>query len=220
MDFILACGLCVAGLGKAVFPPVIWWAVIGSIWFVSISIVRSRFNLPSRLIPGPLVAILMLFLISVLGYAVAGPTLHLLLLPLCLFTTNLKQRVGRESELPGVGIEIGRIAAGSDDSLSDFREILSSTGSPLVAKEIGSHVECPLQDLECAALLVAVLDGIEGSYNTGDLEDRLMRVSGLELPEGTSARPGAPSWPGSQRYWRRKEEQLLLYPTRTWVPGR
>ena len=102
MGFILACGICVAGLGMAVFPPVIWWAAIASIWFVSVSIVRSRFNLPNRLIPGPLVSILLLLLISVLGFTLAGPTLHLFLLPLCLLTTSINLPNGREVELRGL----------------------------------------------------------------------------------------------------------------------
>ena len=100
------------------------------------------------------------------------------------------QKVQRVEGTPGVDIVVARLARSKADPLEDYRAILASIESPLVARAISRHIECPERDFECADVLVTVLEAFEG---LGGLRGRdrvlqqLRSTSGLELPPGTQA---------------------------------
>src|SRR5262245_1423147 len=99
MSAILACGVCAAGIGRAIFPPVLWWALIATLWFVALAVVRARFDLPSWVIPRPLGAVVIVLLITWIGSVGAGPFFHLLLLVPCTISTTHKL-LARSNTLP------------------------------------------------------------------------------------------------------------------------
>lgn len=77
---ILACGSCAGGVQAVLFPPVGFWALIACLWFVSAVVVRKRYEIPSRLVPGPLGAIAAVVILTALA-AGGGPAVYLLLIP-------------------------------------------------------------------------------------------------------------------------------------------
>ena len=83
---VLACGVCATGMEKALFPPVMAWAGIVSLWYLALAIVRERFALRSALIPRIRGALMVLLGCTVMAIQL-GPTLHLLLLPFCIAST-------------------------------------------------------------------------------------------------------------------------------------
>jgi len=98
------------------------------------------------------------------------------------------ERVARVQNTPGAEIEVARVASSRPDPRGDYRAILAATGSPLVARAIARHIDCPNLDRDCALLLADLLVRLE-PFDGADprVESELRSASGLDLPPGTPA---------------------------------
>ena len=138
---MFACGVCFAGLLKASFPPGMWWVWIGSFWFLSLSIVGWNLRGVGRLIPGPGLALLILFLVA-LSVPWTGPYFAMFLLPFCVLSTILAlfavRSEPRRTKRTVLGLTVAAVMALTASAVFVYARVVRMTPTERVQRVEGT----------------------------------------------------------------------------------